>query len=228
MNTDSLLFLVKRQLHKVVAELASQGKSIAVLRLFLEQGTDHEDLVLEMRPASPTRDIVLLLELLRLRLETVRLDEPPCGARVELSTDRHETKQMRLFATTSPRSLAQVRKELAKVAAQLPKGALVTASLRPAHLPEHRAEWRPLEKVGVPRPSPRVRPTQVRRLFETPIKLSQGPDGRLIGPFVVTGGWWAGRMLHKKYYYMQRGDGTILWFAYDQDSDRFFLLGDVE
>ncbi len=244
LDAESLVFLVKRALHQLMADLQSQRKAVTSLVLILDpaenepnaQKTESKDsendathpLRLEVRPASPTRNLSVLLELLRLKLETIRLDAPPSGIRLELHTDHHESRQLRLFTPTITGNIARANRELARLRAQLPHGSLVTGRITPAHMPEHRAEWTVFDRMPQPDPAPEPKPVVVRRRLDKPRVLARRPQGRLRGPFLVTGGWWTGKTLRRKYYYVEQEDGRILWIAYDPDAERFLLWGDVE
>ena len=57
--------------------------------------------------------------------------------------------------------------------------------------------------------------------------LSHGPVVRMLGPYVVSGGWW-NRALHRDYHFVETQKGEILWIYYDRARRRWFLQGRVE
>jgi len=84
----------------------------------------------------------------------------------------------------------------------------------------------------------------VRRIAAKPILLPGEPrptheDGwllvgakygsidKLIGPYVLSGGWW-NREIHREYYFAETGRGDFLWLYYDKRRRRWFLQGWIE
>ena len=87
-------------------------------------------------------------------------------------------------------------------------------------------------------------PVLVRRVYPKPIPLPPRPhhlrddgwlvrdvkDGavrRLVGPFVVGGGWWAAP-IQREYHYAETVRGDLLWVFHDPLRRRWFLEGQVE
>jgi len=48
-----------------------------------------------------------------------------------------------------------------------------------------------------------------------------------MGPYVVSGGWWASTV-HREYYFIETRRGDLLWTFYDRKRRRWFLHGKVE
>ena len=99
---------------------------------------------------------------------------------------------------------------------------------------------------GAPRDDPGrgPLPVLVRRVYPKPIPLPPRPhhlrddgwlvrdvkDGavrRLVGPFVVGGGWWAAP-IQREYHYAETVRGDLLWVFHDPLRRRWFLEGQVE
>ena len=57
--------------------------------------------------------------------------------------------------------------------------------------------------------------------------LKQGPVVRVLGPYVVSGGWWR-KSVHREYHYAETQKGELLWVFYDRGQRRWFLQGRVE
>lgn len=58
--------------------------------------------------------------------------------------------------------------------------------------------------------------------------LEQGPVVRVAGPYVVSGGWWNDRTVHREYHFAETQDGELLWVYFDRPRRRWFLQGRVE
>ena len=54
-----------------------------------------------------------------------------------------------------------------------------------------------------------------------------GPVEEVIGPHVVSGGWWI-REISRDYYYVRTRSGRWLWIYNDRRRRRWFLQGEVE
>jgi protein ImuB len=87
-------------------------------------------------------------------------------------------------------------------------------------------------------------PVLVRRLYDRPLALPprshhlrddgwlihglpHGAVTRLVGPFVISGGWWR-RPVHREYHFAETGRGDLLWVYFDRERRRWFLQGHVE
>ncbi len=224
-------------------EISHKARLLAELRVGFrfERMGDHLE---SIRPAAPTLDARLLLELIRLRLEAVR--KLPDGV-VEIVLVARETqatpREQELFAERKRRDLEAANRALARVRAQLGDAAVARVHLCDGHLPEARFAWEPLASLGEARPRPVDEARLVRRIHERPVPLplrerhepdgwmlrglEQGPVVRTLGPYVLSGGWW-NRPVHRDYHFAETKDGELLWVYYDRGRRRWFLQGRVE
>ena len=226
----------------LLEQLAHEGHVLTRLRLRLSL-EDHEQQVENLRPAEPTLDAGQLLSLIRLRLEA----SPPPDAVLEMVLAAESTpatsRQLQLFEGRPRRDRAAADRALARLRAELGEGAVVRPRLRDGHLPEARFRWEVADRVAEARPRPVDGTTLVRRMFGRPVPLpprgrnepdgwmlrglSHGPVVRMLGPYVVSGGWW-NRALHRDYHFVETQKGEILWIYYDRARRRWFLQGRVE
>ncbi len=240
-----LLFLVKRLLDPLLERLAARREAVAGLELRIRlDGLPKESERLEsLRPAEPTLDSRQLLNLVHLRLEAVGISEGVVGLRVEAQTAPANRRQLALFAARPRRDPEAAERALARIRAELGDGAVVTARLVEAHLPEARFSWSPLERLSPPEyREVGVRPL-VRRIRTRPAPLlspaRHQPDGWLLrgeecgpvdertGPYVISGGWWR-RPVHREYHFARMRRGEIFWIYYDRPRRQWFLQGQVE
>ncbi len=249
-ETDSarLLFLIKRLLDPILTALAARTQALAELRLrFLIDGSGRREE--RIRPAAPTLDSIQLLDLVRLRLETLEIS---AGIKeIELTAVATPTtaEQFRLFtpepvlSAVEGRDLAAANRALARLRAEFGDASVVHAKLTDGHLPEARFAWEPLDHVELPRAKEQASRTLVRRIMAKPVHLSSQPrtthDGWLVlglkygaveklsGPFVLSGGWW-NREIQREYYFAETRKGDLLWIYYDRVRRKWFLQGWVE
>jgi protein ImuB len=243
-----LVALVDRLLDR----LAARGRALTGLHveLTLRQNVGHTELRADcIKPASPTLDGRMLLKLVHLRLTGMPPGVPVHAARVWADDVAATREQLAMFASKPRRDLRAANEALARVRAELGDDAVVRAVLREGHLPEASFGWERLGKVVAAAPRPvRVKPL-VRRLFGKPqllppqarqvrddgwllSGLEAGAVVRILGPYVVSGGWWqgssAGLGLHREYHFAELRRGDCLWVYYDRNRRRWFCQGAVE
>ncbi len=238
-----LLFSLKRVLDQVRATLAARRTGMTALHVELAL-EDRTHQTVTIRPAAPTLDGRELLDLLRLRLETLQLSAGVTTLTVTVDDTPATDEQLVFFREGERRDLAAANRALARLRATFGEEAVRRVRLREGHLPEARWTWEPLHAVVRPRP-PRVALRQLlRRLLLRPVLLpppprharqgswlpaglEAGPVVRLVGPEVLSGGWWH-REIHREYYFAETARGDLLWLFYDRRRRQWFLHGWVE
>lgn len=242
-DASGLLFLIKRLLHPLLATLAARGQALAALDLRLRP--DRQAWCAErIRPAAPTLDAVQILDLARLRLESVGLAAGVIELELEACGQPATSEQIHLFTEHQQRDLEAGNRALARLRAELGDNAVVRAVLRKGHLPEARFGWEPMERLQPPQPRSVDVRSLVRRVFTRPVALPPAPrpshdDGWLIsgvvrgsvsdqtGPYILSGGWWV-REVRRDYYFVETRRGELLWVYYDRRRRSWFQQGRVE
>jgi len=246
-DAQRLLFVVKQILHPLLAQLASGGLALAALDLRLRLNSDAWSSEV-IRPAAPTLDAVRLADLVRLRLETMRVDAGVTEVIVEAAGVRVNPEQLAAFGTSAAgpaRDLEAGTRALDRLRARYGDDAAVCGELRQGHLPEARFGWQPAIHLNVPRPRRVETRPLVRRIFERPVPLGdhlglaagedrgspdedrRPPGGDTAGPYIVSGGWWV-RDTHRAYYFIEGPHGELWWVFYDGVRRRWYLHGRVE
>jgi protein ImuB len=245
-DLEGLVFLVKGALDRLLARLAARGRALTVLHLelALKHGVGKiERRADSLKPAAPTLDGRALLRLVHLRLSG---DPPAVGVnalRVWADDAAATQEQLALFAARPRRELRAADEALARLRAELGDDAVVRAVLREGHLPEARFGWERLGHVVVASPQPRAVRPLVRRIAARPRPLppqdhgarddgwllsglAAGPVVNIVGPFVVSGGWWASE-IHREYHFAETRRGDCVWVFYDRGRRRWFWQGEV-
>ncbi|MGH7847439.1 MAG: DNA polymerase Y family protein [Candidatus Binatia bacterium] len=240
-DVTRLLFLIKSSLHPMLNTLAAQSEALAELCMGVlvdKSGWRKE----RLRPAIPTLDAVQVLDLVRLRLETMQFSAGVVEIELTAGAVPATPEQLRLFAEQPARDLDAANRALARLRAELGDNSVVHAQLTDGHLPEARFTWAPLEHVKLPSPKSEGARTLVRRILAKPAPLASdprsydgwlllgpkfGPVDKLAGPYVFSGGWWV-REIHREYYFAETRRGALLWIYYDRVRRKWFLQGWVE
>jgi protein ImuB len=246
LDVTLLLTIVARMLAPALDKLASAGRAVSALHVLLALDT-KENSIESVRPATPTLDMKVVLDLLQLRLHAARL---PAGVReIEMRVEQvaASREQLALFTSAVKRDLRAAARALARVRAEFGENAVVRANLRDGHLPEAGFTWQPWNgPIELGRAHPRrvaVR-SLVRRIHARAIPLPPRPASerndnwlmqglevgsvvRMLGPYVVSGGWWH-TTVHREYHFVETRRGDILWVYYDRRRRRWYLQGRVE
>ena len=242
-DAERLLFLVKRMLDELLTELTSQSKALTelTLRLILDREGSYGE---RIRTAAPTVDSAQILGLVRLRLETLRLDSGVVALHLTVCGTKVDAEQSTLFIQKPRRDLEAGSRAFARLRAEHGDQIVMRARLLEGHLPQASFRWEPMDKVTLPEPRKTHRSRFfVRRIYRRslllPHRARHEPDGWLLrglehgpvtrfdGPYVFSGGWWSGGV-HRDYYFVNMHRGEVLWVFYDRKRRRWFLEGRVE
>ncbi len=162
---EPLLFLLTPAIERLVAAVRREERGITSVRLSLR--TERDPLSLDVRAGAPIRDARVLFEMLRARLDRVRLPAPVVAFALEV---RHEVDAPRatepLFAHARRRRSGAGEVALERVRARFGDDAVVRAVRRADPHPLERARW--LRAQGA-----------LERVDERAAGLSPSPDPSL-------------------------------------------------
>ncbi len=258
-DTATLAFLVRRLLGPLLGRAAEASRAVRALdlELLLERGARrrrHE----RLQPAEATLDEAVLLDLLRLRLEGLRLEHAVSELGLTLEVTRATARQVELFQKKPRRDPEAAARALARLAAEFGDQAVVVATAAEGHLPEARFAWAAWKPGPAARPSVVQRPPLVRRIPPRPLALpaARRPAGgsattrsssarrQRDRPWReerdsyghvenligphILSGGWWHREVHRAYHFAETDRGEILWLYYDRVRRRWFLHGRVE
>jgi protein ImuB len=247
-DATRLTFLVKRLLAPLLVRAASRHEALRELEIGFGLH-DGGRLVERVRPVEPTLDERRLLELSRLRIESLRLSGDVGEIVLTARTAIAGPGQLELFVAGRDRQREAGDRALARLRAEFGEDAVVRARLAEGHLPEARFRLERLERLppcaapraGSLRPPP-IR-TLVRRIRAAPLPLGPrpvcGPTGvflgglgrepvvRMKGSYLISGGWWR-REVEREYHFAETRSGRLLWVYLDRRRRRWFLQGCVE
>lgn len=234
-----LLFAVKGALHSLLHQVRARGEAIQSLDLSLrlDRASTHRD---HLEPASPTLDLMLLLELIRLRLGETQLQGAVEEVEILATTVDAVAEQAPLPGHQPHLDMSAAHRALARIRAAYGPHSVTRARIREAHLPEASFQWEPadLARIGNHSAVP-VISSMIRRVYAKPKALRsrepQTPEAgpslganqaieHLYGPYRVSGGWWK-RLVERDYYYAETNRGDFLWLFYDRPRKRWFLHG---
>ncbi|MBX3156370.1 MAG: DNA polymerase Y family protein [Deltaproteobacteria bacterium] len=248
-NVERLVFAVAAPIDRLMSRLAAKARACTALHL--ELALKHAVGKIEVRaecivPAAATLDARQLTRLVHLRLSGAPPSAPVNALRVWADDAPASREQLALFASRPRRDLRAADEALARVRAELGDDTVVRAVIRDGHLPEASFGWERLVHVTAANPTPVTVRRLVRRLQLRPQPLppqarqvrddgwllsglEHGAVVRIVGPYIVSGGWWAHpEALHREYHFAELRRGDCLWVYYDRARRRWFWQGAVE
>ena len=233
---------VRGLLDPLLVRVRDEGALVREVRvlLALDDGRREE---LEVRPAEPSSEPGILLELVRLRLARMTLLSGVIEITLSLEAVRAVSRQANLFAERPRRDLAALARALARLRAELGEQAVVSAELKEAQLPEACFAWCPHGAPLVAEVRDASQRPLVRSIFARPLPMA-GPSGNgrddgwlplgeevgavteIRGPFLISGGWWR-REVARAYHWIATTDGHRLWVYHDRRRLRWLAHGEL-
>ncbi|MBA3458815.1 MAG: DNA polymerase Y family protein [Deltaproteobacteria bacterium] len=251
-DVERLMFVIKAPIDRLLERLGTRGRALTALHLELALKLAVGKIELRadcIKPAEATLDGRILMRLVHLRLSGMPPAAPVNAIRVWADDAPATREQLALFASRPRRDLRAADEALAKIRAELGDDAVVRAAPRDGHLPEASFAWERLVHVVPARPRdvlvrPLIRrmlaraqplPPQAHQVRDDGWLLSgleHGAVVRIVGPYIVSGGWWtqagAAAGVHREYHYAELKRGDCLWVYYDRNRRRWFWQGAVE
>ncbi len=243
-ETDALrlTFIIKRVLPALLERTAVYGHGLSALNidLLLDDGSRDQS---EARTAEPTLDAAQILDLVRLKLDTLKLSSGAVEIGLRVDSTLTNKEQLGLFSEKPQRDLAAANRAFARLRAEFGRHSVVWPRLHRAYLPEATFSWEALDSARIPTPRKVRKRPLMRRIFDRPVPLphrgnhepdgwlvrgpEQGPMRKIFGPYTVSGGWWV-REVHRDYHFVETQKGDVMWVFYDRHRRRWFLHGQVE
>ena len=241
-NCERLLFRMAGVLHTLLSELAARHEVLKTLRFTLLLG-DRSQQQEEVSPAVPTLDAGQILPLLRLRLSTLSLPSPVMEVKALAQGIPASQEQLGLFQENALRNTDAAHRAFARVRAELGNDAVLYARVQDGQLPEAQYAWERLHTLSLPKPKEVAVPPLVRLIYTPPLELpprdrhepdgwliagiAEGPVEEVIGPQIISGGWWM-REVSRAYFYVRTRSGRWLWIYHDHGRRRWYLHGEVQ
>lgn len=247
-NSERLMHRIRSVLPGLVGQLLERGDALAELRIgmTLERGVGERAagaMTECIKPASPTLDEALILDLVRLRLESIPLPTGVTSLSLLAIPTRVRAQQPGLLAARPKRDLSAADRALARLRAELGEDSVGTLVVADGHLPEAQMQWVPIRNLRHASPDRRLVRPMIRRIAIPPPVLPprprHEPDGWLVrgpedgpvvrstGPQIVSGGWWSTE-IQREYHYLETARGMLLWTFFDRRRRRWYLQGVVE
>jgi protein ImuB len=244
-QVEPLLFALRAPLERLLGQLTDRGHSCGALSLKLTL-EPHGFTQLPVAMAAPTRELGVLLTLVRSALELHPALAPVVGVEARASAATARRDQLRLFGmpTVAPEQLMAT---VARAEALVGAGRVGAAAVRDTHLPGDDATLAVRFDPSPPPPesSPLSPATERRcalRLFRPPLAAevlmarsgptalhAEGVRGRVVdcaGPWPVDAKWWEpSESRAMDCYDVALSDGGIYRLAFDRIAGKWLVQG---
>lgn len=252
-QTDAVVEIAEQLLRSLLEQLRL-GHGVTAMEIVLigeneaEAAAPRRFPVGLCRPSANARHIV---ELVRLALERIELDQPVIEVRVQIKgTAPREILQRELFDASMDRPEREVDCLIDRLSGRLGKNRVLAPRLVADAQPERSIRPEPVVDVRSSRlrHSPRsIRsPRRPLRLLSRPRRIEvdaaepgglpsfigqSGGEERITlawGPERIETGWWRGRPIGRDYYRVELSSGRRLWIFRDIANSDWFLHGAFE
>ena len=231
-DASRLYATISSVLQPLIQEASARGEAVREVRwvMLLDIGERRSESV---KPATPSVNERQIGDLVRLRLESLKLDAGVDELLISVLTAPTQAGQTSLLTVRQKRDLAAANRALARLRAEFGEDAVVRACLEDRQLPEARYRWEPIDKARFPKPLYASDLSLVRRVYTKPQPIRQASVvTKIAGPYVISGGWWyvspeSGEGVHREYYFVLTAYGAILWVYYDRANQQWYAQGEV-
>jgi protein ImuB len=240
-NAERIVVRLARMVRDALSDLAERHQTLKALEMALILDNDQH-LCERVAPATPTHDAQQILLLVRLRVESLTLSAGVAELRLEVEGVPTVHGQLELFCE-SGQHFDEAAQAFAAIRAEFGNDAVMCAEVQPGHLPEAQYHWKPVKTLTPPHPVAAASPGVMRRICTPALELppcdrrepdgwliagiQEGPVEEVLGPYHVSGGWWA-RDTSRAYHYVRTRSGRWFWIYYDDVRRRWYLHGEAQ
>lgn len=231
-DADRLVEIIHRTYRPVLGEMRkrSEGVDRLDIRMIRDLGGTCRELI---KTAQPTLDESTLLDLLRLRMHAITLDDGITALAINIIPGALPDPQLSLCQdfTKSENSLLAANRALARVRAEFGPDRVLQAHCRASHLPEESFGWKLFDQISKPSPVEKHTSCLIRRILDQPIRISTPQRARLrrvFGPYTVSGLWWRNHKIDRNEYFIEDSNGCTQWIFYDNLRRQWYERGLVQ
>lgn len=224
----AILHLCRPLMHRM------RRQFLGVRSIRLDITTDLGETAKEsVRAASPTLDETALARVLRLRLDSLKLNHGVTSLDIRLIPAPLPDPQRALdagFAETA-RKMDAANQALAQIRAEFGNESALRARCVDSHLPRESFAWEPFGRMRPPSLRDERGPCLIRRIHDLPKRVStprRATLKRVFGPYALSGYWWREIPARETHYYVETERGAALWLYYDDIARQWHEQGSVQ
>ncbi len=231
-DVDRIVEIIQKICRPVLGEMKkySEGVSRFDLRLTRDLGGTCRK---RIKTAEPTLDEPTLLDLLRLQLHAINLDDGITALAINIIPATLPSSQLSLYQdfAKSENNLLAANRALARVRAEFGPDRVLQAHCQASHVPEESFEWKLFDQLRKPSPAQQQTARLIRRILDRPNRISTPQRAKLLrvfGPYTISGFWWRNRKVHQNEYFIEASNGCTQWIFYDSVRRQWYERGLVQ
>ena len=231
-DVEQLLVAIQHSCRRLLERMQRNGQGVKNmhLRLKLDSGKSETE---KLNTSEPTLDLAVITQLLRLRCNTLDLEQGVVGVGIHMTPGPLSEAQLSLDQdlTKTIRELAAADQALAQVCAEFGIKRVLRAKCTDSHLPDESYCWEFFDRMRKPVPSHPQQPSLIRRVYDAPRRIGTPCRTRLkrvLGPYHISGFWWRTTPVKQSHYYVETNIGTTLWIYYDNLARQWYEQGLVQ
>ncbi len=208
----------------------AQGAGKIHVRLTRDDGGVSRE---KIETAKPTLAMATIVDLLRLRLHAIELDEGVTGLAIHLIPGALPDPQLSLHPAMvkSGQIILKANRALARIEAEFGTETVFRAKCRRSHLPEDAFRWECFDELRLCKPRQPAGAVMMRRFLDRPRPIPaprQAPQQRILGPYSISGFWWRKRGVQRNDYFIETPSGDTQWIFFDNNRRRWYVQGFVQ
>jgi len=208
------------------------AQGVSKMRLWMKKDISG-DCHIQLKTSEPTLNEATLTELLRLRMNSMNLQEGVTEIAIQLIPGDLPNPQLGLFQnlTKSELGLRAANRALARVCAEFGIEQVLIARCMNSHLPEESYQWKTFSSLRDHATQHQNYAAIVRRVLDQPRRISVPRRTSLqctTGPYSIYGFWWRKTMIHRNYFFLENKSGSVQWVFYDHVGRQWYAQGFVQ
>ncbi len=231
-SAERLVATIQHLCEPLLEKMKSQDRGVSTIHIHLmreDRGVNRE----KIKTVKPTAAMATLVDLLRLRLHAIRLNEGVTRVAVQLIPEALPDPQLNLYPALikSEQTLLRANRAIARIEAEFGMKTVVRAKCRPSHLPKDSFRWECFDELRYCRPMQPTHVAVIRRFLDQPKHIStphQVPQLRILGPYSTSGFWWRENSVQRNDYFVENPSGNAQWVFYDRNSRQWYAQGFVQ
>lgn len=231
-DADQIVGIIQKICRPVLDKMkqCSEGVSEFDIRLTKDLGGASRE---RLKTAEPTLDEPTLLDLLRLRLHALNLDDGITALSIHIIPAALPSSQLSLYQdlAKSENDLLAANRALARIRAEFGPDRVLQAHCLASHLPEESYEWKLFDRIRRPSSAKQQTACLIRRILDRPNRISTPSRAKLLrvfGPYTTNGFWWRDSTVHQSDYFVETKNGSTQWIVYDGVRHQWYERGYVQ
>ena len=231
-NVEQMLKIIQRTWTPLLEKMDELSQGVGEIHVRMKNDI-HGFCRAQLKTSEPTLNELILVDLLRLRLDSMKLQEGITQIAIRLIPGPLPDPQQGLYQyfTKSEHNLRAANRALARVRAEFGADQVLIAKCQDSHLSEESYQWKPLDSLREHAPQPQRHASIIRRALDRPMRIATPRRALLqhvFGPYPISGFWWRKTLIRRDDYFVESQVGSVQWIFYDHVSRQWYARGFIQ